>query len=70
MGVPQQLEYINHKTTNNMKTLRFILLAILLGVNLVSCEPPTIQDEIGVEEVETKVSLTEDDEEEVTQTSN
>lgn len=61
MGVPQQLEYINHKTTNNMKTLRFILLAILLGVNLVSCEPPTIEDEIGVEEVETKISLTEDD---------
>lgn len=65
MGVPQQLEYINHKTTNNMKTLRFILLAILLGVNLVSCEPPTIQDEIGVEEIETKVSLTEEDDDEV-----
>ncbi|WP_299898611.1 hypothetical protein [uncultured Aquimarina sp.] len=44
-----------------MKTLRFILLAILLGVNLVSCEPPTIQDEIGVEEVESKVSLTEEE---------
>jgi len=65
MGVPQQLEYINHKTTNNMKTLRFILLAILLGVNLVSCEPPTIQDEIGVEEVETKISLSEDEDEEI-----
>ncbi|MGY3795569.1 hypothetical protein [uncultured Aquimarina sp.] len=48
-----------------MKTLRFILLAILLGVNLVSCEPPTIQDEIGVEEVETKISLTEDEDDEV-----
>ncbi|WP_219010328.1 hypothetical protein [Aquimarina litoralis] len=49
-----------------MKTLRFLLLAILLGVNLVSCEPPTIQDEIGVEEVETtSLAPEEEDEEEV-----
>jgi len=61
MGVPQQLEY---QTTNNMKTLKFLLLAVLLGLNLVSCDPPTLQEEIGVEEVET-TSLTEDDEEEV-----
>ncbi|WP_298309800.1 hypothetical protein [uncultured Aquimarina sp.] len=61
MGVPQQLEY---QTTNNMKTLKFLLLAVLLGFNLVSCDPPTLQEEVGVEEVET-TSLTEDDEEEV-----
>ncbi|WP_378178237.1 hypothetical protein [Aquimarina sp. SS2-1] len=47
-----------------MKNLRYILLAILLGLNFVSCEPPTINDEIGVEEVET-TSLTEDEDVEV-----
>ncbi|AXT52726.1 hypothetical protein D1818_18555 [Aquimarina sp. BL5] len=61
MGVPQQLEY---QTTNNMKTLKFLLLAVLLGLNLVSCDPPTLQEEVGVEEVET-TSLTEDDDEDV-----
>ncbi len=66
MGVPQQLEY---QTTNNMKTLKYLLLAVLLGLNLVSCDPPTLQEEVGVEEVET-TSLTEDDEEEVGQSSN
>ncbi len=34
-----------------MKTLKYILLAILLGINLVSCEAPPIQDEVGIEEV-------------------
>ena len=36
-----------------MKTLKYILLAILLGINLVSCEAPPIQDEVGITEVET-----------------
>jgi len=44
-----------------MKTLKYILLAVLLGINLVSCEPPTIENEIGVEEVETKMFLTEEE---------
>ena len=35
-----------------MKTLKYILLAILLGINLVSCEAPPIQDEVGITEVE------------------
>ncbi|WP_298544581.1 hypothetical protein [uncultured Aquimarina sp.] len=52
-----------------MKTLKYLLLAVLLGLNLVSCDPPTLQEEVGVEEVET-TSLTEDDEEEVGQSSN
>ncbi|MBQ4820734.1 hypothetical protein [Aquimarina sp. MMG016] len=34
-----------------MKTLQYILLAILLGINLVSCETPAISEEVGVEEV-------------------
>ncbi len=68
MGVPQQLEY---QTTNNMKTLKFLLLAVLLGLNFVSCDPPSINEEVGVEQVETKtLSLSGDEEEEVTQTSN
>lgn len=60
MGVPQQLEY---QTTNNMKTLKFLLLAVLLGLNFVSCDPPSINEEVGVEQVE-KTSFTEDGEEE------
>ncbi len=60
MGVPQQLEY---QTTNNMKTLKFLLLAVLLGLNFVSCDPPSINEEVGVEQVE-KTSFTEDDDEE------
>ncbi len=68
MGVPQQLEY---QTTNNMKTLKFLLLAVLLGLNFVSCDPPSINEEVGVEKVETKsLQLTEEDDEEVTHTSN
>ncbi len=35
-----------------MKTLKYILLAILLGVNLVSCDPPTLSEEVGIEEVD------------------
>ena len=64
MGVPQQLEY---QTTNNMKTLKFLLLAVLLGLNFVSCDPPSVNEEVGVEQVE-ETSFTEDDDEEVTQT--
>ncbi|SHJ47339.1 hypothetical protein [Aquimarina spongiae] len=44
-----------------MKTLKYILLAILLGINLVSCEAPPIQDEVGIDHIET-VSISEDDE--------
>ncbi|MDH7447752.1 hypothetical protein [Aquimarina sp. 2201CG14-23] len=47
-----------------MKTLKYILLAVLLGFNLVSCDPPSVNDEVGIEEVETSV-LTEDGEEEI-----
>ncbi len=60
MGVPQQLEY---QTTNDMKTLKFLLLTVLLSLNFVSCDPPTINEEVGVEEVET-TSFTEDDDDE------
>ncbi|MCK8520156.1 hypothetical protein M0D21_01185 [Aquimarina sp. D1M17] len=35
-----------------MKTLKYILLAILLGINLVSCDPPSISEEVGIEEVD------------------
>ncbi len=66
MGIPQIME---NKKTNDMKNLKYILLAILLGINLVACEAPPINEEIGVEEVET-ISITEDEEEEVPQTSN
>ncbi len=63
MGVPQQLEY---QTTNNMKTLKFLLLAVLLGLNFVSCDPPTLQEEVGVEQVETSsLQPTEDEDEDV-----
>lgn len=41
-----------------MKTLRYILLAVLLGFNLVSCDPPAISDEVNVEKVE-RVSITD-----------
>ncbi len=60
MGVPQIEE---NKKTNIMKTLKYILLAILLGVNLISCEPPPVNEEAGIEEVET-FSYSEDDEDE------
>ncbi|WP_405205235.1 hypothetical protein [Aquimarina sp. LLG6339-5] len=54
-----------------MKTLKFLLLAVLLGLNFVSCDPPSINEEVGVEKVETKsLQLTEEDDEEVTHTSN
>ncbi|MBQ4802627.1 hypothetical protein J8L88_07130 [Aquimarina sp. MMG015] len=46
-----------------MKTLKFLLLAVLLGLNFVSCDPPSINEEVGVEQVE-KTSFTEDGEEE------
>ena len=55
-GVPQQLE---NKTTN-MKTLKYIVLAILLGLNLVSCETSSIRDEIAVDEIE-NAFFTEDE---------
>ena len=45
-----------------MKTLKYILLAILLGINLVSCEAPPIQDEVGIDHIET-VSINEDGDE-------
>ncbi|WP_299443628.1 hypothetical protein [uncultured Aquimarina sp.] len=61
MGVPQQLEY---QTTNDMKTLKFLLLTVLLSLNFVSCDPPSVNEELGVEEVET-LGFTEDDDEEV-----
>ena len=48
-----------------MKTLKYILLAILLGINLVSCEAPPIQDEVGITEVETIATGDQDIEEEV-----
>ena len=47
-----------------MKTLKYILLAILLGLNLVACEAPPIQDEVGLEIVEKDGPLTEDDDQE------
>jgi len=49
MGVPQQLE---NKTTIIMKNLKYIFVAVLLGLNLISCELPSIKDEIPVDEVE------------------
>ncbi|MHA7058669.1 hypothetical protein ACWGOQ_0015700 [Aquimarina sp. M1] len=47
-----------------MKTLKFLLLAVLLGLNLVSCDPPSINEEVGVENVET-LGFSEDEDEEV-----
>ena len=47
-----------------MKNLKYILLAILLGLNLVACEAPPIQDEVGLEIVEKDASLTEEEDEE------
>ena len=43
-----------------MKNLKYILLAILLGLNLVACEAPPIQDEVGLEIVEKDLLLDED----------
>ncbi|WP_299218486.1 hypothetical protein [uncultured Aquimarina sp.] len=49
-----------------MKTLKFLLLAVLLGLNFVSCDPPTLQEEVGVEQVETSsLQPTEDEDEDV-----
>lgn len=39
-----------------MKTLKYILLAILLGINLVSCEPPPVNEEVGIDQVEKNAS--------------
>lgn len=47
-----------------MKNLKYILLAILLGLNLVACEAPPIQDEVSLEIVEKDAPLTEDEGEE------
>ena len=44
-----------------MKNLKYILLAILLGLNLVACEAPPIQDEVGLEVVEKDGLLVEED---------
>ena len=49
-----------------MKNLKYILLAILLGLNLVACEAPPIQDEVGLEIVEKDGPLTEDEDDEQT----
>ena len=49
-----------------MKNLKYILLAILLGLNLVACEVPPIQDEVGLEIVEMESPLTEDEDDEQT----
>jgi len=46
-----------------MKTLKYVLLAVLLGINLISCEAPPLSEEVGIEEVE--VSIFEDGDEEV-----
>ncbi|WP_299260021.1 hypothetical protein [uncultured Aquimarina sp.] len=46
-----------------MKTLKFLLVAVLLGLNLVSCDPPSVNEEVGVET--TSLQLTEDEDEEV-----
>ncbi|WP_281988265.1 hypothetical protein [Aquimarina aggregata] len=35
-----------------MKTLKYVLLAVLLGINLISCEAPPLNEEVGIEEVE------------------
>ena len=43
-----------------MTTLRTILLAILLGINLISCETPQISDEVHMDQTET-VSFNDDD---------
>ena len=48
-----------------MKNLKYILLAILLGLNLVACEAPPIQDEVGLEIVEKDAPLTEDGDEDI-----
>lgn len=58
MGVPQQLEY---QTTNDMKTLKFLLLTVLLSLNFVSCDPPSVNEEVGVEKVETLGLSTEEE---------
>ncbi|MFD2562743.1 hypothetical protein [Aquimarina rubra] len=48
-----------------MKTLKYVLLAVLLGLNLVSCDPPSVNDEVGVEQLETtSLQPTEEDDEE------
>ena len=44
-----------------MKNLKYILLAILLGLNLVACETPPVQDEVGLEIVEKDGLLVEED---------
>ncbi|WP_157766107.1 hypothetical protein [Aquimarina aggregata] len=43
-----------------MKTLKYVLLAVLLGINLISCEAPPLNEEVGIEEVEVEAFLTED----------
>lgn len=43
-----------------MRNLYYILLAILLGLNVVSCETPDLSEDLRTEEIET-VSLNEDD---------
>lgn len=35
-----------------MTTFKYILIAILLGINFVSCDPPSVNDEIGIEQTE------------------
>ncbi|WP_299312770.1 hypothetical protein [uncultured Aquimarina sp.] len=50
-----------------MQTLKFLLLAVLLGLNLVSCDPPSVNEEVGVEETQS-LDFTEDDDDEVIQT--
>ena len=47
-----------------MKTLKYILLAVLLGLSVVSCETSSIDDEVGVDEIE-NAFFTEDDDGEI-----
>ncbi|WP_158597739.1 hypothetical protein [Aquimarina sp. AD10] len=44
-----------------MKTLKYVLLAVLLGINLISCEAPPLNEEVGIEKVEVEAFLTEDE---------
>ncbi|WP_226294103.1 hypothetical protein [Aquimarina algicola] len=36
-----------------MKTLLHIFLGILLVLNFVSCDPPAVNEELGIDQVET-----------------
>jgi len=54
-----------------MKNLKFLLVTVLLGLSLVSCDPPPVHSEVGVDEVEkTSLRLTEEEDLEVNEDDN